>query len=358
MKIVTVVGARPQFIKASPVSKAFDENGIKEIIIHTGQHYDDEMSAIFFRELNIKAPHINLNIGSGSHAYQTGNMMIQIEKVLLSQQPDLVFVYGDTNSTLAGALAACKLNIPVAHVEAGLRSFNRKMSEEHNRVLTDHCSDLLFCPTQTSIDNLKKEGIDNGVHLVGDTMYDAVLLFSKIAKNKSTILDELNIKSKQYLLATIRRPYNVDDPVILRNILTAFIDVDVKIILPIHPRTKRKIEDLDSNFIHTLNKSKVKIIAPIGYLDMLIIEKHSRVILTDSGGIQKEAYFFNIPCITLRNETEWSELVTGDYNILSGNDTNKILKSYEIMKNKDIVNDTKLYGSGDAYKKIVTILLG
>ena len=241
MKIASVVGARPQFIKAAPVGKALRAAGHTEILVHTGQHYDDGMSAVFFRELEIPEPDYNLGVGSGSHGWQTGQMLIRIEEVLLAEKPDWVLVYGDTNSTLAGALAACKLHIPLAHVEAGLRSFNREMPEEHNRVLTDHCSDLLFCPTQTAVDNLAREAITQGVHLVGDTMYDAVLQFSEIARHRSTILQDLDLKPKGYLLATVHRPYNTDIPENLRNILAAFAEIEEPIILPIHPRIHQGI---------------------------------------------------------------------------------------------------------------------
>ena len=244
MKIVSVVGARPQFIKAAPVSKALRNAGHNEILIHTGQHYDYGMAQVFFDELNISEPDIDLEVGSGSHGRQTGQMLMRIEEVLLREEPDRVLVYGDTNSTLAGALAAVKLQIPLAHVEAGLRSFNREMPEEHNRVLTDHCSDLLFCPTQTAVDNLAKEGITQGVNLAGDTMYDAVLQFAEVAKQRSTILEDFGLKSKTYLLATLHRPYNVDVPENLNEILRAFIEINEPILFAVHPRTREKIKSL------------------------------------------------------------------------------------------------------------------
>ncbi len=243
MKVVSIVGARPQFIKAVPVGKALRAAGHTEILVHTGQHYDDDMSAVFFRDLEIPEPDYNLGVGSGRHGWQTGQMLIRIEEVLLREKPDWVLVYGDTNSTLAGALAACKLRIPLAHVEAGLRSFNREMPEEHNRVLTDHCSDLLFCPTQTAVDNLAREGITKGVHLVGDTMYDAVLQFAEIARQRSTILQDLGLKPKEYLLATVHRPSNTDHPDNLRNILAAFAEIEEPIIFPVHPRTRQKMAE-------------------------------------------------------------------------------------------------------------------
>ena len=255
MKVLHVVGARPQFIKAAPVGKALRAAGHTEVLVHTGQHYDDEMSAVFFRELEIPEPDYNLGVGSGPHGWQTGQMLMRIEEVLMAEKPDWVLVYGDTNSTLAGALAAVKLYIPLAHVEAGLRSFNREMPEEHNRVLTDHCSDLLFCPTQTAVDNpstgsghrLAREGITQGVHLVGDTMYDAVLQFAEIACQRSTILQDLGLKPKGYLLATVHRPYNTDVPENLRNILAAFAEIEEPIIFPVHPRTRQRIVEFAGN---------------------------------------------------------------------------------------------------------------
>ena len=339
MKVVSIVGARPQFIKAAPVGKALRAAGYTEVLVHTGQHYDDEMSAVFFRELEIPEPDFNLEAGSGPHGWQTGQMLARIEEVLLAEKPDWVLVYGDTNSTLAGALAAVKLHIPLAHVEAGLRSFNREMPEEHNRVLTDHCSDLLFCPTQTAVDNLAKEGIAQGVHLVGDVMYDAVLQFAEIARQRSTILQDLGLKPKGYLLATVHRPYNTDIPENLHNILAALAEIEEPVIFPIHPRTRQRIVEfgLDNpqRLDGTRHKSETctepcpeprrrasrsirnpKLIEPVGYLDMLVLEQHARMILTDSGGMQKEAYFFAVPCLTLREETEWVETVRAGWNVV------------------------------------------
>jgi UDP-N-acetylglucosamine 2-epimerase len=257
MKIATIVGARPQFIKAAPVSKAIRDHNekeknprITEVLVHTGQHYDHGMSQIFFDELDISEPNLNLGVGSGNHGWQTGQMLVRIEEVLLAEKPDFVVVYGDTNSTLAGALAAVKLHIPVAHVEAGLRSFNREMPEEHNRVVADHCSDLLFCPTQRAVDNLALEGITAGVNLVGDTMYDAVLHFAATARKRSTIIKDLNLESKGYLLATIHRPYNTDVPENLRNIFQAFAETGELIVFPVHPRTSKKIAAFEKQSRH------------------------------------------------------------------------------------------------------------
>ncbi|HEC35942.1 MAG TPA: UDP-N-acetylglucosamine 2-epimerase (non-hydrolyzing), partial [Anaerolineae bacterium] len=283
MKIASIVGARPQFIKAAPVSEALREAGHHEFLIHTGQHYDYGMSRVFFEELGIAEPDVNLGVGSGPHGWQTGQMLMRIEKVLLDKKPDWVLVYGDTNSTLAGALAACKLHIPLAHVEAGLRSFNREMPEEHNRVLTDHCSDLLFCPTQTAVDNLAREGITQGVHLVGDTMYDAVLQFAEIARQRSTILQDLGLRPKGYLLATVHRPYNTDDPDRLRGILEAFAEIGEMVIFPVHPRTRQRMAEFGlSNPQSTIGN--LQFLEPVGYLDMLVLEQNARLILTDSGG--------------------------------------------------------------------------
>ena len=352
MKIVSVVGARPQFIKAVPVSKVLRHSGHREILVHTGQHYDYGMSQVFFEELGISEPDTNLGVGSGPHGWQTGQMLIRIEEVLAKEKPDWVLVYGDTNSTLAGAIASVKLQIPLAHVEAGLRSFNREMPEEHNRLLTDHCSDLLFCPTQTAVANLDKEGITHGVNLVGDTMYDAVLLFSEIAREKSTILDDLGLKSKEYLLATVHRPYNTDIPENLENILSAFIEINEPIIFPVHPRT-RKI--LNTFFPSLLTPhSSLKMIPPVGYLDMLMLEQNAKAILTDSGGMQKEAYWFEVTCVTFRDETEWVETVEAGWNVVVGADTGKIVEAVRCLKSDN--PRPKLYGDGHAAEKMLEIL--
>ncbi|MBN2568392.1 MAG: UDP-N-acetylglucosamine 2-epimerase (non-hydrolyzing) [Deltaproteobacteria bacterium] len=370
LKIVTVIGARPQFIKAAPVSLAIAEHNrlappsshLTEIIVHTGQHFDKEMSDIFFKEMNIPRPDYNLGINSASHGAMTGRMLEKIEEILIREKPDRVLVYGDTNSTLAGALAAVKLHIPVAHVEAGLRSYNREMPEEINRILTDHSADILFCPTKQAVENLKAEGIFNSdsttprssrftphVYLVGDTMYDAVLQFSKVARKKSTILDDLEVKPKEYLLATVHRPYNTDIPKNLESILSAFLEINELIIFPVHPRTRQKLTNLS-----VYQRENLKIISPVGYLDMLMLEKNAKMILTDSGGIQKEAYFFGIPCITLRSETEWVETVEMGWNVVIGIDREKIIKavnSFSCDKQRP-----ELYGDGSAAKKIIQCL--
>ncbi len=315
MKILTVVGARPQFIKAAPVSRAIQEAGHCQFLLHTGQHYDHGMSQVFFDELALPAPDVNLAVHASGHGEQTGKMLMGIEQVLLAEKPDWVMVYGDTNSTLAGALAAAKLHIPLAHVEAGLRSFNREMPEEHNRVLTDHCADLLFCPTRTAVSHLEREGITRGVHLVGDPMYDAVLMFSERAEQRSTLLKDLGLQDGGYLLATIHRAYNTDDLEVLKNIFSALESIDEQIIFPIHPRTRARLESAGLTG-HAWAGGRIHLIDPVSYLDMLMLEQHARLILTDSGGVQKEAYFFAVPCLTLRPETEWVETVESGWNLL------------------------------------------
>jgi len=351
MNIATIVGARPQFIKAAPVSQALQAAGHQEYSIHTGQHYDYRMSRIFFEELGIPKPEINLEIGSGSHGWQTGQMLIGIEAVLLTQKPDWVIVYGDTNSTLAGALAACKLQLPLAHIEAGLRSFNRAMPEEHNRVLTDRCADLLLCPTQTALKNLAREGIAQGVYWVGDTMYDASLNFGAIANRQSKILEQLNLQPKQYLLATIHRASNTDNPETLHTILSTLMQIDRPIVFPVHPRTRKQIQHLDRRY------QQIKLIEPVGYLDMLMLEQHARKILTDSGGVQKEAFFFGVPCITLRHETEWLETVETGWNVLAGTDPTQILQAITHGPTPSLQPPaSNPFGNGQAAQHIVKTL--
>jgi len=354
MKIVTIVGARPQFIKAAPVSKILREAGCKEFLIHTGQHYDYVMSQIFFADMGIPEPDIDLEVGSGNHGWQTGQMLMHVEEILLAEKPDWVLVYGDTNTTLAGALAAVKQHIPVAHVEAGLRSFNREMPEEHNRVLTDHCSDLLFCPTQRAMDNLAEEGITESVHLVGDTMYDAVLQFVEVARARSAIIQDLGLDTGGYLLATVHRAYNTDVPSNLHSILSAFLETDEPVIFPVHPRTRRMIAELDETLEVELENGNVRMIQPVGYLDMLMLEQNARLILTDSGGIQKEAYFFGVPCVTLRPETEWVETVEAGWNVLVGADRGRIAKA--ICNSVQPLERSELLGDGKAAERIVGLI--
>ena len=352
MVINTVLGARPQFIKAAPVSKVFRKAGIREYLIHTGQHYDHNMSQVFFEELGLSKPDINLGIGSGNHGWQTAQMLTKIEDILLTQKPDYVLVYGDTNSTLAGALAAIKLHIPVAHIEAGLRSFNREMPEEHNRILTDHCADLLFCPTQTAVQNLSREGITAGVHWVGDVMYDAVLQFTEQARQQSTVLKDLGLVSKSYLLTTIHRPSNTDNIETLNKLICSLLSLQEPVVFPIHPRTKTAIKQLK---ISDFGETNLKMINPVGYLDMLVLEQNARMILTDSGGVQKEAYFFAVPCLTLRKETEWVETVEAGWNCLVGIDPTII--SDCVHSWYPTSSPANIFGDGKAADRIVEVLL-
>lgn len=348
MKIVTIIGARPQFIKAAAVSNTLRKD-FNEIIVHTGQHYDPNMSKVFFEELSIPEPNYHLEIGSGNHGAQTGAMLIEIEKVLLNEKPEFVLVYGDTNSTLAGALAASKLLIPVIHVEAGLRSFNKAMPEEQNRIVTDHISDLLFVPTQTAVNNLKNEGITKGVFNIGDVMYDAILHFTPIAQQKSTILKKLNLLENQYSLCTIHRAENTNDILRLKNICEALNVCNQTIVLPLHPRTLKYLGEYG-----IILSDKIKVIEPVGYLDMVLLEKNALKIITDSGGIQKEAYFMRKPCITMRDQTEWIETVEEGWNVVVGADKNKIT---EAINNFNPVTETKnLFGTGSAAQLMVNYI--
>jgi UDP-N-acetylglucosamine 2-epimerase len=417
LKIVTIIGARPQFIKAATVSRAILQHNkkqnnrkIREVIIHTGQHYDEGMSKVFFEELQIPEPDYNLGIGSGSHGRQTGRMLEKIEEALTRERPDLVLIYGDTNSTLAGALAAVKLHIPAAHVEAGLRSFNRRMPEEINRVVTDHVSNPLFCPTETAVNNLKSEGITNNppaasgnlpiVVNAGDVMFDSLLFNMKLAETRSTVLAKLGIADrqktaeegyhrneiKQYFLATIHRPENTDDQARLESILGALkriVDEGIRIIFPLHPRTRKCIEKADLAEQYQMKGAgevnvqdgRIAFIDPVGYLDMIQLEKHARAIITDSGGIQKEAFLMKVPCITLRNQTEWAETVEAGWNRLTGSDSSEIWNAYskllgwegpnapfetEDFRKKDEAHQAhteRPYGDGRAAEKIIEICL-
>jgi len=349
MKITTVIGARPQFIKAATVSRELKKAGITEVIIHTGQHFDANMSEVFFTEMDIPKPDYHLEINNLGHGAMTGRMLEKIEEVLLKEKPDSVLVYGDTNSTLAGSLAASKLNIPVAHVEAGLRSFDMNMPEEVNRILTDRISRWLFCPTQVAFDNLYKEGFKNfncKVEQPGDVMYDAVLFYKQKAKENSTIIKKKKI-ANDFILATIHRAENTNDPERLISICKALNEIQksVEVVLPLHPRTKA--------FLKTLKiKLDVKVIDPVGYFDMLSLLENCKLVLTDSGGLQKEAYFFNKFCITLRDQTEWTELVEVGANELAGANTEKILSLFRKNQNKTVPKEN-LYGDGSAAAKIV-----
>ena len=352
--LVTVIGARPQFIKAAPLSKALKEAGINETLIHTGQHFDKKMSDIFFEQMQIPKPDYNLQVHGLNHGAMTGRMMEGIEEILLEKNPDLLLVYGDTNSTLAGALAASKLHVPVAHVEAGLRSFNMKMPEEINRILTDRVSSYLFCPTVTAINNLEKEGFNHfSAKIVnsGDVMLDASLHFHEIAKKESTIIQSLNIAKNGYILATIHRQENTDDPTRLGSIVEALnhINQQKEIIVPLHPRTRKYIKEYGLNV-------EFSIIEPVGYLDMIMLISNWALVITDSGGLQKEAFFFKKYCITLRDETEWIELVEGGYNVLAGAIKEKILQEFNNLSDREADFNKSIYGSGEACGKIVEVL--
>ena len=353
-KTLTVIGARPQFIKASVVSKAIKETDIKEVILHTGQHFDENMSDIFFNQLNIPRPDYLLSINGGTHGEMTGRMLVEIEKVLIEEQPDRVLVYGDTNSTLAGALAAAKLHIPVAHVEAGLRSFNMKMPEEVNRILTDQISDLLFCPTQTAVDNLMNEGFANKnvqVLKVGDVMQDSALYFAERANFDFNKYPE--VPAKDFVLATIHRAENTDNLDNLAGIVKAINHIHTTVapvVLPLHPRTRKII--VDQGLV-----LKAHIIDPVGYFEMLWLLTNCCLVLTDSGGVQKEAFFFKKPCVTMREQTEWVELLENKVNVLTGADTEKIISEVSKMLERDIQDPDQLYGGGKASQNIVSHLL-
>lgn len=349
MKIVTVVGARPQFIKAAVVSRVFAAHKeVEEILVHTGQHFDANMSNVFFEEMSIPQPHYNLNINSLSHGAMTGQMIEKIEGVLLKENPDWVLVYGDTNSTLSGVLAAKKLHIRVAHVEAGLRSFNMKMPEEINRILTDRISDMLFCPTDLAIENLKREGFDNFPTRIiknGDVMQDAAIFYSAKAKKPNFELPD------KFVICTLHRAENTDDKERLLEIISALEDISLKcvVVLPLHPRTRAKLADINFDF----QKSAIRFIEPVGYLEMVWLLKHCSLVMTDSGGLQKEAYFFEKYCITLRDETEWVELVDNNFNILAGSDRGRILYGFNYLSENMKGNfANRLYGNGDAGEKV------
>lgn len=380
MKIISIVGARPQFIKLAPLVYQFQNHfpNVEHRIIHTGQHYDYNMSKVFFDQLNIPEPNFHLEIGSGTHGSQTGKMLIQLEAVLLEEKPDWVLIYGDTNSTLAGAVVCAKQHIPLAHIEAGLRSFDKRMPEEINRILADHCSHILFCPTKTAIQNLRKEGFRNlplGSKLIstapqkssttltsplvlniGDIMLDTLLLSKKVALEKSTIISKLSLESREFYLATIHRAGNTDDPIVLANILTALIQVSQKktVILPIHPRTAKNLKTLPVQ-----NTSpQLRIIEPLDYLDMINLEMHAKKVITDSGGVQKEAFLLGTPCVTLRSETEWPETLKGGRNILAGTNKNSIVKCVFKPSPDTKSNNPSLsvFGHGQSSRLIIEIL--
>ena len=348
MKVMTVVGARPQFVKAGPVSRALRARH-QEILVHTGQHYDPNMSEVFFSDLDIPPPDVNLGIGSGPHGQQTGEMLARIEGLLASERPDWLLVYGDTNSTLAGALAAAKLHVPVAHVEAGLRSFNRRMPEEINRVLTDHVARLLFCPSATAVANLAAEGIVDGVHVVGDVMANSLSFAAARAKTRSTILHQLGLGPGAYLLATVHRAENTDSREHLGALLTAFSTVEDPVVFPVHPRTRKMLTRFGIE-----PGPNVVLVEPVGYLDMVMLEQSSRMILTDSGGIQKEAYWLGVPCVTLREQTEWVETVESGWNTLVGTSPQQVVQA--VRSRRLPAERPPLYEDPEAAAKIVSRL--
>jgi UDP-GlcNAc3NAcA epimerase len=357
-KILTVIGARPQFIKAAALTRVLStQKKITEILVHTGQHYDNNMSDIFFEELELPKPKYNLAIGSGSHGKQTGDMLVGLEETFQLEKPDLVLVYGDTNSTLAAALAASKMHIPVAHVEAGLRSFNRKMPEELNRIVADQLSDLLFTPTQGANNHLQNEGFsDDKIHFSGDVMYDVALYFGQKAEAKSQILKQLKLFDKQFILATIHRAENTDNPKRLLNIMTALMELSkqMPIILPLHPRTRLFLKQY--NLFDDVMKT-LQVIEPVGFLDMIMLEKSASLIVTDSGGVQKEAFFYHVPCVTLRDETEWRELVDLGWNTVVPPEEKYNITKAIISALKQVGDMTQNpYGRGDAAKKIADVL--
>ncbi len=354
LKILTIVGARPQFVKAAALSRALKKFEMEEVLVHTGQHFDENMAEIFFREMEIPRPKYNLGINSLSHGAMTGRMLEETEKVLLTEKPSAVVVFGDTNSTIAGALAASKLHIPVAHVEAGLRSFNMHMPEEINRILTDRISDFLFCPTETAVKNLHREGFGNfkcKIENVGDVMYDVAQFYSRISAEKSSLIKELGLKNKPFVLATLHRQENTDDLGRLSAIIEALNELsrDFQIVLPLHPRTRNILE-----------REKIRLdfqpISPVGYFDMIELLKYCSFVISDSGGVQKEAFFFEKHCLVTRDETEWTELVDLNYNFMVGASKERILQqAYEVSTSNSSYRE-KPYGEGDAAEKIASYL--
>ncbi len=352
MKILSVVGARPQFVKAAALSAALRARGHSEFLVHTGQHYDANMSDVFFQELGIPSPDVNLEVGSGRHGEMTGAMLAGIEKLCIEQSPDMVLVYGDTNSTLAGALAAAKLNIPVAHVEAGLRSFNRTMPEEINRVVTDHVSAILLCPSKVSADNLAREGVTAGVHIVGDLMHDTLQRAAAIAKTKPSIVAKLGLRPKGFALATIHRASNTDDPAILGGLLGALAEAGLPVVFPVHPRCRAKAAA--SGLGEALSHPNILAIEPVGYFEMVQLLADAKFVLTDSGGLQKEAYWMQAPCITLREESEWTETVATGWNHIAGADPGRILGIIRSLKTP--AEHPDVYGDARSAERMVDVI--
>lgn len=347
-KIVTIVGARPQFIKAAPVSKVL-RRYFNEVFVHTGQHYDSNMSDVFFKQLNIPEPNINLEVGSGRHGQQTASMITKIEEFIIDQAPALVIIYGDTNSTLAASVAAAKLHVPVAHIEAGLRNFDLSIPEEVNRVVADKLSKYLFAPTTTAVDNLKAEGITQNVFLTGDVMIDVLLYGLELAKKHSAILEELNLERQGFCLTTIHRAENTNNVENLKQIIKALGQIKETIVFPAHPRTKNVLEN---NSIRV--PSNILMIPSVGYLDFITLESNARLIITDSGGVQKEAYFLKVPCITIFPSTSWVETVDDGWNKLADANYESILNAYHT--GFDFNNHQNHYGDGKAAEKIVSII--
>jgi len=359
-KIVTIIGARPQFVKAAVVSRALRKiSGIAEVLVHTGQHYDDNMSAVFFDELSIPPPGYHLGVGSGMHGAQTGLMLSRIEEVLIRERPDWVLIYGDTNSTMAGALAAAKLHIPVAHVEAGLRSFNRSMPEEINRIVSDHVSDVLYAPTTTAMANLTNEGLSAKSLLVGDVMYDAAIFHGAQASDRKKLLDSHNLEQGNYLLVTVHRAENTDSLARLTAIVDALINLAMRysVVFPIHPRTLRVLQE--ANLMTKLEVALI-VLPPCGYLDMVALQKNAALIITDSGGVQKEAMFFGVPCVTLRDETEWVETLEGGWNILAPPNSAVFIQGVveaALTNQHNLGARTSAFGDGKAAVHIVEDLI-
>jgi len=371
-RIITIIGARPQIIKSSALSRAIRtsfSDRIEEIIVHTGQHYDENMSNVFFEEMDIPKPNYNLHVGSGSHGSQTAKMIDGLEKIFLEVKPNAVVIYGDTNSTIAGAIAAAKIHIPIIHIEAGLRSFNKSMPEEINRIAADHMSTLLFSPTKTGITNLQNEGfslelntkasIDRpNVYLCGDIMFDNSLYFSSISNEKSKILNDLRLNSNDFILCTIHRDSNTDYPENINSIFKALVEIqessELNLVLPIHPRTKGKMSELlDQKLLRKIEENqKIQIIPPAGFLDIITLEKNARIIITDSGGLQKEAFFFQKPCVILREQTEWVEIVKNGNAILTGSNKDKIVSAFNELIKKSNYSFPSFYGDGQAAKFI------
>lgn len=375
MKIVTIIGARPQIIKAAGLSRAIKNHyadRIQEVIVHTGQHYDDNMSQVFFDELGIPKPDYNLQVGSATHGVQTSRMIEGIERILMDEKPDYIVLYGDTNSTLAGAVAASKIHVPIVHIEAGLRSFNKRMPEEINRIVCDHCSTLLFTPTRAGFENLAKEGfrmdntgpytIDNPkVYHCGDIMYDNSLHFSTIADQKTDILQQLELTEKPFVLATLHRDSNTDDKERLTNILDALITLshEIAVVLPMHPRTRKMTEQLidDERLYRLYHSENIKITEPVSFLEMIQLEKHASLVMTDSGGVQKESYFFRKPCAILRPETEWVEIVETGAATLVDADKERILQTCRQYLQQPPVDFPEIFGDGHAAEFILEKML-